>query len=256
MTSTKSPFLLLALGLTVADCGGNGPATDSPNVVRVAVAGNFAGPQQELARLFQAGSGITVETSLGSTGQLYAQIANGAPYDVFLAADTGRPLRLEAEGHAVPGTRFTYAVGRAVLYAPGWTIVEPPQTELTARQFEHIAIANPEIAPYGAAAQAALERWGLWQNLNTRIVRAENVAQAFQFVESGAAEVGIVALSQVIERQADHYAILPNDLHRPIQQDAVLLNHGEHHAGARAFLTFLQSDEGRRVIADFGYAQR
>lgn len=253
--ATRSPFLLFPFGLTLA-CGGNGSTTDSIAVVRVAVAGNFAGPHDELAHRFQEATGIRVETSFGSTGQLYAQIANGAPYDVFLAADVERPRRLEAETLAVRGTRFTYATGRAVLYAPGWTIVGLPQTELTARQFEHLAIANPEIAPYGAAARAALERWGLWQDLNTRIVRAENVAQAFQFVESGAAEVGIVALSQVVERQADHYVILPNDLHRPIQQDAVLLKHGEHHAGARAFLAFLQSDEGRQVIADFGYEQR
>jgi molybdate transport system substrate-binding protein len=256
MTSAKSPFFLLALGLTMADCGGNGSATDSPNVVRVAVAGNFAGPQRELARRFQAGSGIAVETSLGSTGQLYAQIANGAPYDIFLAADTERPLRLEAEGHAVPGTRFTYAIGRVVVYAPRWPSIDAGRQGLSTRSFDHVAIANPAIAPYGAAARAVMDHWGLWEDLNTRIVRAENVAQAFQFVESGAADLGIVALSQVIERGAEHYAILPSDLHSPIQQDAVLLRHGEHYTGARAFLAFLQSEEGQQVIADFGYEQR
>jgi molybdate transport system substrate-binding protein len=247
------PLGSLVLGLLASSCAGR-PAADRPSsVVRAAVAGNFAQPQRALARRFQEMRGIRVETSIGSTGQLYAQIANGAPYDVFLAADTTRPYLLEAEGLAVPGTRFTYAVGRVVLYAPGWDSIGSGPEALKTRAFQHLAIANPETAPYGAAARAILIAWGSWDSVLPRIVRAENVAQAFQFVESGAAEVGFVALSQVTDRNSEHYAVLPNRLHPPIQQDAVLLRGAEHHPGAQAFLSFLQSDAGRQVIARYGY---
>jgi molybdate transport system substrate-binding protein len=247
------PLGSLVLALLASSCAGRPPADRPSDVVRAAVAGNFAAPQRALARRFRETSGIRVETSIGSTGQLYAQIANGAPYDVFLAADTIRPHRLEAEGLAVPGSRFTYAVGRVVLYAPGWDSIGSGRLALRTRAFQHLAIANPETAPYGTAARAVLMEWGLWDSMLPRVVRAENVAQAFQFVESGAAEVGIVALSQVTDRNPEHYAVLPNGLYPPIQQDAVLLRPGEDHPGAQAFLSFLRSDAGRQVIARYGY---
>lgn len=244
---------LVAFGFLASSCAAQPPSDQPSDVVRVAVAGNFAEPQRALVRRFQETSGIRIETSLGSTGQLYAHIANGAPYDIFLAADTARPHLLEAEGLAVPGSRFTYAVGRVVLYAPTWDSIGSVPGTLRTQAFRHLAIANPTTAPYGAAAQAVLVKWGLWDSVLPRLVRAENVAQAFQFVESGAAEVGMVALSQVLDRAAEHYAVLSNRLHPPIRQDAVLLRGGEHHPGARAFLGFLQSEAGRQVIASFGY---
>ncbi len=252
ISCAKSSLVILAIAFA-SSCGQGRADRGSTGVVRVAVAGNFAAPHEELARRFRAASGFEVETSIGSTGQLYAQIVNGAPYDVFLAADVDRPQRLAAGLLAGPESRFTYAVGRLALYAPTWDSVGSPEDELRTRRFAHLAIANPATAPYGAAAQSVLTRWGLWREFESRIVRAENVAQAFQFVESGAAEVGFVARSQVTDRDARHYAVLPSDWHQPIRQDAVLLRPGAGNPAARAFLRFLQSDEGREVITSFGY---
>jgi molybdate transport system substrate-binding protein len=221
--------------------------------VRVAVAGNFAPPLAELGRRFTERSGVPIEPSIGATGQLYAQIENGAPFDVFLAADDFRPALLERSGRAVPGSRFTYAIGRLVLLVPGHDSVAEPVIELRAGSIRTLAIANPRTAPYGAAAEAVLRRWGLWDSLESAIVRGENIAQAFQFVASGAADAGLVALAQVMHREPGEYRVLPDSLYAPIRQEAVLLQHGADHAGARAFLEFLRREDARRVIAAFGY---
>ena len=244
----------IVLGLLLSSCGPSESSGESPAVMRVAVAGNFASPQAELAVLFQTATGVEIETSLGSTGQLYAQIANGAPFDIFLAADTLRPKLLEEEGRTVRNTRFTYAIGRLVLYAPSWDSVRAGEHELRSRPIRHLAIANPLTAPYGAAAREVLERWGLNDEYETRIVRGENVAQTFQFVESGASEAGFVALSYVFSRDPRDYWIVPDSLHQPIRQDAVLLQHGQSNPPARDYLEFLQSEEGKRVIAGYGYS--
>ncbi|MFC1639788.1 molybdate ABC transporter substrate-binding protein [Gemmatimonadota bacterium] len=244
----------IVLWLLLSSCEQDGSSGNSRPVLRVAVAGNFATPHRELALLFSAATGVEIETSLGATGQLYAQIKNGAPYDIFLAADTTRPALLEEEGLAVQGIRFTYAIGRLALYAPTWDSVRDGELELRSRTIQHLAIANPQTAPYGAAAIDVLARWGLNDDFETRIVRGENVPQAFQFVESGASEAGFVALSHVIGRRTRHYWIVPDSLHSPIRQDAVLLQHGRSNPYARDYLEFLHGEAGRGVIARFGYS--
>lgn len=247
-------FLAAALCILLSACGHNESLRDVPSEISVAVAGNFAAPQADLARRFEAATGVRVETSLGATGQLYAQIVNGAPFDVFLAADTARPSRLEAEGVAIPGSRFTYAIGRLVLYAPSRDSLRTAEEELRSSSLEHLAIANPETAPYGAAAVEVLQRWRLGAQLENRIVTGENVGQAFQFVEARAADAGFVALSQVVGVGTDDYWLIPEQLHQSIRQAAVLLKHGRSNPHARAYLEFLRSDEGKRVIAEFGYS--
>ncbi len=242
-------WTIAAVGLVA--CGSSNDSAPR-NLVRVAVAGNFFGPATEIARRFEATTGIPTELSVGATGRLYAQAANGAPFDVFLAADEARPRQLEAAGHAVPGTRFTYAVGRIVLYAPGWSSVGTGAVEFATRLIETVAIADPTTAPYGAVAWELLETWGA-DRLEGKIVTGTSVSQAFQFVASGAAEVGLVSLSQVLDRDASRYWIVPNDLHAPIRQDGVLLVYGENNPRARAFIDFLTSEEARQVITDFGY---
>ncbi len=249
---TAGAVTLLLVG---SSCSQGETTPERPQLVRVAVAANFAATHEELARRFHEATGIAVETSLSSTGQLYAQIRNGAPYDVFLAADVARPRMLEETDAAVPGSRFTYAVGRLVLYAPSWDSLRSGDIELREREFQHLAIANPLTAPYGTAAQQVLERLGLWHELQDRIVRGESVGQALQFVHSGAVEVGFVALSQVISLDATEYWIIPDSMHEPIRQDVVLLRRGDANPAAKAFLDFLRSHAGRQVIANFGYTQ-
>jgi len=245
--------ILLCLYLGTSGCQPGDRTDDARHIVRVAVAANFAATHEELVSRFEASGDIEVETSLGSTGQLYAQIANGAPYDVFLAADVARPDRLEREGRIEPRSRFTYAVGRLVLYKPDGELPASPETWLRAESFQHLAIANPAIAPYGLAAQQALEQLGLWSTLETRLVKGESVGQAFQFVESGAAEAGLVALSQVVDKEANTYWIVPRELHQPLLQDAVLLRTGTRNRAASEFLEFLRSEEARQVLARYGY---
>jgi molybdate transport system substrate-binding protein len=224
-------------------------------MVAVAVAANFAAVHAELARRFEAGSGHTVTTSPGATGQLYAQIVNGAPFDVLLAADEERPRRLEEAGMAVAGTRFSYAIGRLVLYGPGLDSVRAGGQDLLVEgAIERIAIANPRTAPYGAAAEDVLARIGGRPAVRKRVVRGESIGQAFQFVQSGAAELGFVALSQVVGRPPTSYWLVPTGLHGPIRQDAVLLARAANNAGARAYLAYLRGDEARGVIERFGYA--
>lgn len=234
-------------------CAGNGADTLRGSVVHAAVAANFAATHAELARRFEASTGHRIETSLGATGQLYAQIVNGAPYDLFLAADTARPLLLEADGFTAPGTRFTYAIGRLALYAPGRDPGSGHEAILRSGDIVHLAIANPETAPYGAAARDVLRRWGLWDGLVNRTVRGEDVGQTLQFVESRAAEAGFVALSQLSNRSSRDYWVVPEDTYHPIRQDAVLLLRGAENEGALAFLAFLQGSAGKTVITEFGY---
>jgi len=224
------------------------------DVVRVAVAANFADVARALADDYTKAHGGRVELSVGSTGKLTAQIENGAPFHVFLAADEARPIDLEARGLAVHGSRFTYAVGRLVLYGPGLAHPDDGLVDLRDRRFEHLAIANPKTAPYGRAAEETLEALGLWRSLGPRAARGENIAQAFQFVESGAAELGFVALSSVVHDAKHQYWLVPESYHAPIRQDAVLLRAGEKLEAARGFLDFLKSADARRRIQRAGYA--
>lgn len=218
------------------------------------MASNFASTARILAKDFEDLSGHRVTLVSGSTGKHYAQIRAGAPFDVFLAADEARPRLLEGEGRIVAGTRFTYALGRLVLWSAVGGLVdsEVPLLERPDR-FSFLAIANPTLAPYGRAAREVLEAWGIWSSLEGKIVQGENVAQAFQFVKSGNAEVGLVAWSQVKElgdSLPGSYRVVPRDLYAPIEQQAVLLR--DTRAG-RKFVEYLQSPSVRQLIQSHGY---
>jgi molybdate transport system substrate-binding protein len=184
---------------------------------------------------------------------MYAQIRNGAPFDVFLAADTERPGLLEDEGEAVPGSRFTYAIGRLVLYGPGLDSVRSHGVDLRDPRNRRIAMANPKLAPYGRAAVQTFERLGFTDVVAARLVQGENVAQTYQFVHTGAAELGLVAFSQVYGERPHRYWLVPTEYHDPIAQDAVLLRRGATNPAALAYIEFLRGTVARRIIEGFGY---
>ena len=247
-------MILRALGavsvaVVLAMSAGPAPADE----VRIAVATNFAATMSALIERFEALTGHRVRASSGSTGSHYAQIRNGAPFDVFFAADDERPRLLEEEGLAVPGSRFRYAVGRLALWSmrPGY--VDENGRVLESGNFRFLAIANPELAPYGAAARDVLLARGLWDALQSRLVRGQDIGQAYQFVATGNAELGFVAWAQ-LARQAPQiqgsYWLVPESLHEPIAQEAVLL---KDVPAARAFVEFLQSPQARDIIRSHGY---
>ncbi|WP_461382653.1 molybdate ABC transporter substrate-binding protein [Devosia indica] len=226
--------------------GGVVPA--GAETVNVAVAANFTSVAEQLAAVFKAESGHEVVLSFGATGQLYAQISQAAPFDVFLAADTARPERAIAEGLAVAGSFFIYAEGRLALYAPG---LDAEKT-LLADTFSRIAIAEPDAAPYGQAAIETLQALGLYDAIAAKLVTGANISQTLQFVDSGNAELGFVAASQVLGK--DSVWLVPADLHQPIAQGAVLLSYGADNAAALAFLDFLRRDAAVAVIEAAGYS--
>lgn len=212
----------------------------------VAVASNFLKPAEVLAEAYEADSGYEIRLASGSTGQHYAQIVHGAPYDLFLAADQERPALLAADGLA--GEPATYAVGQLAYVT---SVFEPTLEWFEAvDEAELIAIANPALAPYGRAAKEALEAKGLWDEART--VQGQNVGQAYAFVASGNVPGGLVALSLVVDRSG-FYTVVPSDLHAPIRQDAVLLNLGKGNLAAEGFLDYLTSDDARQVLEEFGY---
>lgn len=228
----------------------SGPA--EAGEARVAVAANFTGAAREIGTLFQRATGHRAVFSFASTGQLYTQIAQGAPFEVFLAADRARPERAVAEGFAVAGSRATYATGRIVLFSRDGALVEGAAT-LKRGNFTRIAIANPATAPYGAAAVQAMKALGVYEALAARIVQGNNVAQAYQFVETGNAELGFVALAQVVRHGGGSRWVVPLRLHGVIAQDVVLLKRGADNAAARAFIAFLKGPEARAVKEKYGY---
>jgi molybdate transport system substrate-binding protein len=225
--------------------------------VTVAVASNFLNPFKQLVPVFQKQSGHTVRTVSGSTGKLYAQIVHGAPFDVFLSADSERPRLLGKSGHAIPAERFTYAQGKIVLWsADPRRIDDDGKIVLQRRDFRHLALANPKTAPYGKAAYTTLMRLNLWESVSSTLVRGENIAQTFQFVATGNAEVGFVALSQVMGphlKIRGSQWIVPEHLYEAIDQDAALLTRAQSQPAARAFLQFLKSDKARKLIQSYGY---
>lgn len=224
--------------------------------VQVAVAANFAVPLARIAEGFKAATGHTLKVAAGATGKFYSQVVAGAPFEVLLAADEATPARLVNEGHAVAGSRFTYAIGRLVLWSAQPGLVDEQGAVLASGRFAHLAIANPKTAPYGAAALQVLQARGLGAALAPRLVTAESIAQAYQFVATGNAELGFVALSQVVvpgKPAAGSYWLVPPQLHAPIRQDAVLLKAGANNAAARALLDYLKSPAARDVIRSFGY---
>lgn len=221
--------------------------------IQIAVASNFAGALARIAERFEAQSGHQVTLVPGSTGKHYAQITNGAPFAAFFAADVQRPELLDKENAIVPGSRFTYAVGQLALWSPMPGLVDPEGRVLARGTFRHLAMANPRLAPYGRAAQEALQSLGLWQALEGRLVFGENIGHTFHFVNSGNAELGLVAYSQVMHPEdpvgGDHWKV-PRSLHSPIEQQAVSLVDTEP---VRAFFAYVKSDEGQTIIRDFGY---
>ncbi len=229
------------------------PGQSSAEEIRIAVASNFTNAITTIARRYEANSGQKVTLIFGSTGKHYAQIRNGAPYDAFFAADVRRPKLLEEEGLALPGSRFTYAVGKLVLWSPRAGYVDKKGSILKPGEFRHLAIANPGLAPYGKAAREVLQALGLWGQLGGRLVRGENIGQTFQFVNSGNAELGFVAYSQVNRPDRPVEGSLwkiPQTLYTPIEQQAVLLKNNE---AARDFLSFVRSDEALKIIREYGY---
>lgn len=224
--------------------------------VSVAVAANFTAPMQKIAAAFEQESGHKATLAFGSTGRFYAQIRNGAPFQVLLSADDETPAKLEREGAAVAGTRSTYAIGRLVLWSREPGLVDDQGAVLKAGSFRRLAVADPKLAPYGAAALEVLDGLGLTATLAPKLVQGENIAQTHQFVATGNAELGFVALSQVMAdgkiAQGSGW-IVPTRLHKPIQQDAVLLTGGQGNPAAAALLTFLRSDKARALIRSHGY---
>ncbi len=224
--------------------------------VQVAVASNFTAPMQEIAARFERDTGHQARLAFGASGKFYAQIRNGAPFEVLLSADDTTPQRLEQEGAAIPGSRFTYAVGRLVLWSPTAGAVQDGPELLRNGDFRHLAVANPKTAPYGAAALATLEQLGLAETLRGRLVQGENIAQTYQFVVSGNAQLGFVALSQVAkdgEITTGSGWIVPTDYHAPIRQDAVLLTKGKDNPAAKALLVYLAQPQIRELIQSYGY---
>jgi molybdate transport system substrate-binding protein len=221
--------------------------------IRVAVASNFADTLRAVAERFGVVSGHSVTLSPGSTGKHYAQIKNGAPFDLFFAADRRRPELLEQGGLARKGSRFTYALGKVVLWSSDPGLVDPEGRVLQSERFRHLAIANPRLAPYGKAAQEVLQARRVWNRLRPRLVRGENISQTYLFVRSRNAELGFVAYSQLVRGDQPiegSWWDVPQTLYTPIEQQAVLLKEGEV---ARAFLVFVQSAEAKDLIRTHGY---
>jgi molybdate transport system substrate-binding protein len=222
--------------------------------IRVAVASNFAAAIKEIAKQFESNSGHKITLVFGSTGKHYAQIKHGAPFEVFFAADAKRPHLLEQEKIALPGSRFTYAIGKIVLWSPQADLVDKAAQVLNKGKYRYLALANPNLAPYGKAARQVLEKRQLWNPLRNRMVRGENIGQTFQFVKSGNAELGFVAFSQIKRPNnpiEGSYWLAPESLYDPIEQQAVLL---KDNAVARAFLDFVKKDVAMAIIRGFGYA--
>ncbi len=224
---------------------------------RVAVATNFLGTLQAIVTRFEQDTPHRVHISSGSSGKLFAQIQNGAPFDAFFSADALRPALLEQAGLAVKGSRFTYAVGQLTLWSPDPTMIAGDgPTVLAAGRSDHLAIANPMTAPYGAAAKKTLEHLQLWESLEHRIVQGENIGQTFQFVYSRNAQLGFVARSQVLSPQTNASGSrwdVPASVHNPLEQQAVLLVHGEQNQAARTFLNYVTMRAARTLIERFGY---
>jgi len=221
--------------------------------LRIAVASNFRQAFSAAADRFEEQSGHEVSMIAGSTGKHYAQILNGAPFDAFFAADAARPVRLESERRIVPGSRFTYAIGKLVLWSADESLVDARGDVLQSGSYRHLAIANPELAPYGVAARQVLQTLGLWDGLSHKLVRGENIGQAFQFVVTANAELGFVARSQ-LETPGQEFGGSawepPPSLYDPIEQQAVLL---QDSPAGREFMTFMQGEEARALIRAYGY---
>ncbi len=244
-------FLCLALSLL------SGAATSVMAAeVQVAVASNFTAPMQVIAAKFEKATGNKVVAAFGSTGQFYAQIKNGAPFEVFFAADDTTPAKLEADKLIVPGSIFTYATGALALWSAKAGYVDGQGDVLKKNEFKHLSIANPKTAPYGLAATQVLGKLGITQAVAPKIVEGQNISQAHQFISSGNAELGFVALSQIYKDgkvTSGSAWVVPAALHEPIKQDAVILDKGKNNPVAKAFVDYLKGPEAAAVIKSYGY---
>ncbi|MDD5390447.1 MAG: molybdate ABC transporter substrate-binding protein [Gallionellaceae bacterium] len=242
-------YLTLLLGLSLA-------TASSADQVIVAVASNFTAPMNAIAAEFARDTGHQARLAFGSSGKFYTQIRNGAPFQAFLSADDETPSRLEREGLIVPASRFTYAIGTLALWSPQADYVDAQGEVLRHGRFNKLAIANPKLAPYGVAAVEVLDHMGLHNALTPKLVQGENIAQAWQFVSTGNAELGFVALSQIMKDgkiTAGSTWIVPSRLHAPIFQDAVLLPSGKGNPAAEALMKYLKGDKARGIIKSYGY---
>lgn len=224
--------------------------------VQVAVAANFTAPIQAIAAEFEKDTGHKLITSFGATGQFYTQIKNGAPFEVFLAADDSTVQKLETEGDTVKGSRFTYATGTLALWSAKDDYVDAKGRVLSDNQYQHLSIANPKAAPYGLAATQVLAKLGLTDKVKAKLVEGQSISQAYQFVSTGNAQLGFVALSQIYKDgkvTGGSAWIVPADMHDPIKQDAVILNKGKDNPAARALVDYLKGPKAAAVIKSYGY---
>ena len=224
--------------------------------VQVAVAANFTAPIQAIAADFEKDTGHKLVAAYGATGQFYTQIKNGAPFEVFLSADDTTPEKLEKEGDTVKGSRFTYAIGTLALWSAKEGYVDAKGEVLKKNEYQHLSIANPKAAPYGLAATQVLEKLNLTEATKAKIVEGQNITQAYQFVSTGNAELGFVALSQIFKDgkvTSGSAWIVPASMHDPIKQDAVILNKGKDSAAAKALVEYLKGPKAAAVIKSYGY---
>ncbi len=244
MVSLAGALLVLASHVTKAD------------EVNVAVAANFSGPMRLIAADFERATGHKAVIAHGTVGKFYSQIKAGAPFELLVSADEDTPARLEAEGLALPETRFTYAIGKLVLWSTKPGLVDEKGEVLKRGEFLHLAIANPKVAVYGAAAMTVLEKLGLQAQVASKLVTGENITQAHQFVATGNADLGFVALSQIYKdghyAEGSHWRV-PESLYPPLRQDAVILTRGKDSTAARSLLAWLRSDAAKKVIRAHGY---
>lgn len=224
--------------------------------VQVAVAANFTAPMKVIAAQFEQETGHKVLASYGATGKFYSQIQNGAPFDILLAADDETPVKLDKENATVANSRFTYAIGKLVLWSAQPGVVDAKGDVLKTGKFDHIAVANPKLAPYGLAAQETLQKLNLFTTLQPKFVTGENIGQTYQFVASAAAPLGFVAMSQVYEDnklKSGSAWVVPATLYSPIRQDAVILTKGGSKPAVTSFITYLKGDKAKAVIRSYGY---
>ena len=243
------PFIFFLIGFLAV------PAAFAEEV-QVAVAANFTAPMQAIVAAFEKDTGHKAQLAFGSSGKFYAQIKNGAPFQVFLSADDATPAKLEQEGMALVSTRFTYAIGKLALWSAREGVVDGKGEVLKRGGYAHLAIANPKLAPYGAAAVQVLQKLALLDAVQGKLVQGENIAQTYQFVASGNAELGFVALSQVTRDGkliSGSAWMVPGNLHTPIRQDAVILASGKGNPAASALMGYLKSEKAKAIIRAYGY---
>jgi molybdate transport system substrate-binding protein len=248
-TRLVCPLFTLCVSLAIS-------GTAQADQVQVAVAANFTAPMQAIASAFEKDTGHSVTAAYGSTGQFYAQISNDAPFEVLLAADETTPAKLEKEGLGVAGSHFTYAIGTLVLWSAKEAYIDAKGDKLQQGDYQHLSIANPKVAPYGLAATQVLEKLGLTAKVQDKLVEGQNITQALQFISTGNAELGFVALSQVYKDgkiTSGSAWIVPQDLYDPIRQDALILKKGANNPAAKALLEYLKGPKATAIITSYGY---